>query len=338
MYIINPITAALIPCDALTIWRQKWVAVLVTMSAKQWFLTYPHCVLEKEEALAQLKVAFKANVIAYVVAREMHSDGETPHLHVYLKFDKKVNLNGNMTRFDLMNNETEEIYHGNYQTARSAKSVIEYCQKDGDFIADNVNTGQNYESIVKRAKQGDYQGAVDDMWENYPRMMLTNGAQVKENLRSLVPCVYQSPHKPETWEIPQQLTDWLENKSGTTALVLNGRSGTGKTSWARTLSSNHLFVSHLDQLKQITPETNLIIFDDMSFAHMPRTAKIHLCDLEQERGIHCRYAVATIPAGVARIFLTNEEDIWGEFGEKREAIDRRCTYVNLGETKLYKVP
>jgi len=55
--------------------------------AMGWFLTYPHCTVSKEEALAHFESHFK--VAEYVIAREEHKDG-TPHLHVFLKVQKKI--------------------------------------------------------------------------------------------------------------------------------------------------------------------------------------------------------------------------------------------------------
>ena len=49
-----------------------------------------------------------------------------------------------------------------------------------------------------------------------------------------------------------------------------------------------------------------IIFDDMSFKHIPREGQIHLVDTYDDRDIHCRYSPAFIPAGTPRIITSNK--------------------------------
>lgn len=93
----------------------------------KWFLTYPQCSLAPEEALACLKaLPIKANIVEYVVAQELHQDGN-PHLHCYLKYSSKVSFSS--TRWDIAD------YHGNYTPVASWKAVVNYCKKGGNFIA-----------------------------------------------------------------------------------------------------------------------------------------------------------------------------------------------------------
>ena len=73
--------------------------------AKGWFLTYPQCELKKEEVLSILSTNFsKQKIVEYVIAEEKHADG-SPHIHAFVKFDKKVKFS---KKFDLMS------FHGNY--------------------------------------------------------------------------------------------------------------------------------------------------------------------------------------------------------------------------------
>lgn len=110
-----------------------------------------------------------------------------------------------------------------------------------------------------------------------------------------------------------------------TTLLIWGPPGKGKTTLAKNLIENPLFISHMDKLKDFDPTTHGgIIFDDMSFAHFPRTAQIALVDVENDRQIHVRYTYAEIPAGTKKIVTTNDfpEHIF-LFGD--EAIRRRLT-------------
>lgn len=104
--------------------------------------------------------------------------------------------------------------------------------------------------------------------------------------------------------------------------ILVGAPGCGKTSYVRSLFPEALFVSHMDQLSGFDSDVHTaIIFDDMSFSHMPRTAQIHILDIEQDRAIHIRYSIAEIPAGVKKFFTSNTEDLF-DFCDG--AISRRC--------------
>lgn len=90
-------------------------------------------------------------------------------------------------------------------------------------------------------------------------------------------------------------------------VILTGPSGIGKTQFALAHFENPLFVSHMDQLGRLEGgDYDAIIFDDMSFSHLPREARIHLCDLEFDRQFHIRYTTALLPAGLPRILTTNK--------------------------------
>lgn len=114
-----------------------------------------------------------------------------------------------------------------------------------------------------------------------------------------------------------------------TSLILWGESGIGKTQFAKALLPGALLASHIDDLRSFDPGThNGIIFDDMDFAHTPRTSQIHLVDFDEDRSIHCRYDVAFIPAGTQKIFTTNEAG--GRIVDLRDAaIKRRVRVVEL---------
>lgn len=99
---------------------------------------------------------------------------------------------------------------------------------------------------------------------------------------------------------------WAHTISLDRATIFHGAAGIGKTEYAKYLLPNALFVSHLDDLGGFNEDYEGIIFDDMSFVHLPRTSQIHLVDMENDRSIHIRYKTAMIPAHTPKIFLTNE--------------------------------
>lgn len=90
------------------------------------FLTYSQCPVERERLLEHIQSI--QPVKEYVIARELHQDGQ-PHLHAYIKFEGEGLRTTQFTpTLDC------DGYHGNYQAARSHRSVISYCTKDGAYI------------------------------------------------------------------------------------------------------------------------------------------------------------------------------------------------------------
>jgi hypothetical protein len=129
------------------------------------------------------------------------------------------------------------------------------------------------------------------------------------------------------------ITDW------TTSWLVWGRAGSGKTQWALAHFKNPLLVSTIDDLHEYDEEEHDgIVFDDMSFKHMPGQAIIHLLDIDLERSIHCRYINATIPANTKKIFCHNNADIFVPEKETTEeqmnGISRRYQSVQI-ENLLY---
>ena len=62
--------------------------------------------------------------------------------------------------------------------------------------------------------------------------------------------------------------------------------------------------------------------------HLPPSTQKFLVDQENLSEIHIRYKVATIPASTMRIFTANHDPFQCNL-EHREAINRRCQFVNL---------
>lgn len=98
------------------------------------------------------------------------------------------------------------------------------------------------------------------------------------------------------------------------------------------LENRALMVSHTDELIQFNPDHHSgIIFDDYSCVNLFREAVIHILDIDNDRAIHCRYQIATIPANTKKIFTTNNLDGWIFKDELRgdRAIERRIKRHHL---------
>nr|AAB40392.1 Rep protein [Tomato yellow vein streak virus] len=90
-----------------------------SVNAKNFFLTYPHCSLTKDEALSQLQALQTPTNKKFIrVTRELHEDGE-PHLHVLIQFEGKF-ICHNQRFFDLVSPTRSAHFHPNIQGAKSS--------------------------------------------------------------------------------------------------------------------------------------------------------------------------------------------------------------------------
>jgi len=90
------------------------------------------------------------------------------------------------------------------------------------------------------------------------------------------------------------------------SIFLHGPSRVGKTHYACAHFQNPLLVCDMDDLKSFKPtKHDGIVFDDMSFLHIPPEKVIHLVDQELTRTIRCRHSNATLPAFTPKIFTHN---------------------------------
>jgi len=117
------------------------------------------------------------------------------------------------------------------------------------------------------------------------------------------------------------------------ALVLKGTANCGKTNWALSQFKKPLLICELDQLKEITQDTDGLVFDEMLFGHHPKQSMIYLLDMAFDRVIRTRHSNAIIPKGLARIFTCNEHEwVFGEY--PHESVKRRYNEIKI-ETKMY---
>lgn len=251
------------------------------------------------------------------ICTEHHADGNL-HNHVVCKFSRRFSTR-NPRVFDFSG------IHPKLEPVKSVPGAIKYCGKEQftDF-GDVPSHGSKRDASEALGLAGDpdeakylhaclearvpYQYAKRFRELAFSDTTNTIGTDYEANL---------------DWECEQLQQQTLPENS---CAVLVGPSGIGKSAWAKRVAPKPcLWVSHLDVLRMYRPSYHKsIIFDDMSFSHMPVPAQIHLTDWTDPRQIHCRYGYASIPAKTVKIFTCNE---W-PFTD-HQAIDRRTTKIFL---------
>lgn len=92
------------------------------------FLTYPQCTKTPDELHRDLRTLLKDFAFA-AICREQHATGD-PHLHAVVHLSKRCDFSS-ANCLDIPDGP-QRVFHGNYQSARSARHCLEYISKDGD--------------------------------------------------------------------------------------------------------------------------------------------------------------------------------------------------------------
>lgn len=253
--------------------------------------------------------------------KEVGASG-TPHLQGYIQLSTRV-------RFTQVKDKLGGRAHLEDSRGSDQDNYI-YCSKEGgqEFteIGERIEMGrkkrkrddEDYSDLITYIKEGHTERQII---ERFPELCVKNMSSVKYIMGLYKKKPLTIYNGPWLWTLPELFT-WDKT------LILVGDSGIGKTEWAKSLMINPLFVTHIDDLKRFDcNEHGGIIFDDMSFTQIPRTAAIHLVDNDNPRSIHIRYGRAEIPQGTKKIITSNLHEIFPE--DTTGAIARRCFYMDL---------
>jgi len=215
--------------------------------------------------------------------------------------------------------------HPNKQDPRKWEACKQYCKKDGEFIETEAEAEVSMDVDGIDLSQVCQGFDEEEAWMSHcvnSKIGYQYATWFWNRIHGDMSTILGDEHE-------GKICDALKNfdYGFTKTLVLKGASGTGKTTWAKINAPKPaLFVTHVDELKSFrTGYHKSIIFDDVDFNHYPRTSQIAIVDYENPRQIHCRHAVARIPAGIAKIFTCNVEPI----NVLDEAIRRRIRVVNI---------
>lgn len=236
---------------------------------------------------------FFENLDASVVVfgEEIGCVGSTPHLQGHVTFKRAYRLTALKKLHEKAHWEVAMCSDFNYE-----------MKGDNVFIKDNRKQGKrtDLDTIGQRIKEG---ATAYEIAREYPSQFIRYHKGIKELIQELRLSTEDSEYSLAA------CCDHLNAEplefNGVTEVII-GPSGCGKTQFALAHFIRPLLVSHMDDLKDFKESLHDgIVFDDMDFRHMPRTAQIHLVDWSNRRSIHARYLTASIPKHTKKIITCN---------------------------------
>lgn len=280
---------------------------MTNIVSKSWVYTLNNPTDGERSALASWEVSY------HVFGEEVGATG-TPHIQGFVTWRRTYRLSA----------LKKLLPRAHWEKAKTTDAA-NYCMKDGEFtIIDNRRKRGGKSTALKEAVTYlvEKKPTLAELWKEQPEVMVRHYKGMEMLLRSTVP-VYQCGN----YDLESFNREPLVFH-GRSVVVL-GPSGIGKTEYVLAHFKTPLFVTHTDDLQKLTEQHDGIVFDDMSFLHLPREAQIHLVDVAFTRSIHCRYMNAVIPKGVIRVFTANHPIFLDD-----PAINRRVDVVHVRE-KLF---
>jgi Geminivirus Rep catalytic domain len=346
------------------------------LSAKNLYLTYSNCSLGLEEIVIQLKEILSSYIVQdYILVREYHQTGE-PHVHVYLKVLKKVNIFSS-TFLDLLK-EDGGIYHGNYQSARKPNSVIEYMLKTigsktdpnlyyskgmSNLIGDLGNYKSLSVSLIDLAEEGKILDAMSLLKQENPDMYLNQGNKIEKRLIDIYKDTYMKTQRKYdldkftlSIEMFESLKEYIRRKERgeNPVLALVGRAGTGKTNFLvsffeQAFDSQVLVIKTADGLRHASffkGKNYAIIFDDLDWKdeNMTRERVLHLLSGEVTTTSNIKHSSVLVPKNTCRALSSNYSlhTIYPfqkevlQTGSNLTCFSRRLHEIDIGSSTLYK--
>jgi len=282
-----------------------------------------------------------------LVAKEKHSDLLGHHFHAMMVTNPRLRISvGRNNPFFLRNGtiKTRSLMIKPTRPGQSQKqaclAVQSYCKQEGDFVEEGTLDPSKdvvWEEAMALCLQDSVLSALALLRDRQPRMFILHADSMERSLKRARRM--QAPPPPPCRDLasfrhaPTINPNWQ-------VLILAGKTGLGKTQWAKALLPGAPVVRHLDVLAEVDASKGLIL-DDVGVGHLPFTALLNLLDYEEEGQVHVRYTVASIPPRTRRIFTTNHSTFtdWIYYGrdenkspvspEQFEALGRRIVLLPL---------
>jgi len=251
----------------------------VNYNAKHYSLTYPQSSFDLNEYFLFCKNSYQS-LTKIVVSRELHQDNNIHH-HVYLGFSRRHHFRG-ADHFDYRG------HHPNIQVCRNVEDWCKYITKDGEFLSRSLlgdrwvewslGSIQDFRGIVESSSSKDeflsklYEWNAEKLALNLERFEYFANWKFKAQITP-----FKSNFTPESFSWTPKLQLWYGlnitlRPERPNSLILVGPSRTGKTQWARSLST-HWYMNGYFMLDLFNTEADYGIFDDLNPEHLARNYK-----------------------------------------------------------------
>lgn len=180
-----------------------------------------------------------------------------------------------------------------------------------------------------------------------PSLIPTKYMSIKKNLQAYLvdkTNSLEARFSYESFNFPKELLYWYENEKDEKTLVLNGKSGTGKTesliTFLNSKGLNPILIKDLNRLRDLKSSNKAIILDDVDLSKLSSEELITLFDKTRDSEVRVLYDVIKISKDVIKTMTTNDlkkivpDSSYFE-PESRKAIRRRIYEIEVDE-KLYK--
>lgn len=305
-------------------------------NAKAFLLTYAQTTLTRERVVEALQ---HPNVEYMVVAQEVHPETGGLHIHAYVLY--KQARDTTLRTFDIGGEHPNIKTHrpGRKSQYDSHVACRAYVTKEdanplviGTFPANpEITRKRTRDDLMLEAREmcvaQSVEKALDFLHQQMPFETAKNEDTFERSLTKKRRGVLgaQVPARPisDFPAAPPIPEDWR-------ALYIHGKTGSGKTQFARALLPEATVVSLRDQLRGVDFSKG-IIFDDFDVYKWAGVSAIHLLDWDEPRGLDVKHGHVVIPPHTRKIVTFNEPlEKWvPEFATHNqvEAIRSRFTLV-----------
>lgn len=308
------------------------------LRAKCLLLTYSQAPELSREALAE-HLNGLGPIVSLRVGMEHHADGGV-HWHAFVLFSR--NLDRKPSAFDVLGKHPNiRVANAKVGTlAQSMRNMWDYVAKEdpnplqqGDPPAPPKRTRNAiYLEAIQTAQATSVEAAMTILQTESPFEVATRYDAIQRSLTSL-------RNKKVRTDSPARLLETFKRHLPVPnewhTLFIWGKSGVGKTQYARALLPEASVIRHRNQLMDADFSKG-IIFDDFDVSHWPPTAVIHLLDWDERSGIDVKHGHAILPPHTKRIFTYNNDPChWYPPGcspEQVAAILRRMHVIEINTT------
>lgn len=294
------------------------------INAKNFFLTYAQCTLEKQSI-----IDFFTGLLPVpswgIVAEEKHQDGNT-HFHAIIGYSDKRDIRSDRY-FDIEN------FHPNIQSVRSLKACAKYVTKDGNTLSFGVIPEallqNSWGDII--ANSTSPRSCLRSVLLSYPKEYATRYQAIeymaeRHFKKRRVDYVSEFTE----FDTPVQLDEWITNEFEANhprrkSLILVSPSRYGKTEWARSLGHHMYFNGMVNFKHDWDDDASYIVFDDIDWEYIPNKK----CFLGGQRQfvITDKYAgKRTVEWNKVCIYLCNTLP---NFGSLTDWISYNCVILHL---------